>query len=203
MKVNNLTYGVIITRCQPLHQGHIDVIKKALHENDRCLVVIGSADKAGTKRNPFNIEQRMDMFFKLRDYLSTNRLILLCLDDWSCDSDIPYASAVGSTNSDYKSVNHEWGYWLYYNIVNVIKRKDFTLYYNDDPSIVEAWFPDYIRSRVAIKSGKRSEYASSIVRQNLLAGNKDYLAKAMPYVSEEYLNILSTLYENLGGLENA
>jgi hypothetical protein len=87
--------------------------------------------------------------------------------------------------------------------VNVIKRKDFTLYYNDDPSIVEAWFPDYIRSRVAIKSGKRSEYASSIVRQNLLAGNKDYLAKAMPYVSEEYLNILSTLYENLGGLENA
>ena len=105
MKLNNLTYGVLISRCQPLHQGHIDVIKKALEENDRVLLVIGSADKSGTERNPFDIETRVDMFFTLSNNLDTDRLNLMCLDDWSDDNDIPYESSVGSTNSDYDSVN--------------------------------------------------------------------------------------------------
>ena len=30
-----MKYGVIITRAQPLHIGHVKVIKKALEENDR------------------------------------------------------------------------------------------------------------------------------------------------------------------------
>ena len=36
--------GVLVTRGQPLHSGHIKVINQALCENDKVLIVIGSAD---------------------------------------------------------------------------------------------------------------------------------------------------------------
>lgn len=47
--------GVILSRCQPLHNGHIEMINKALLENDKALFIIGSADKSYTERNPFSI----------------------------------------------------------------------------------------------------------------------------------------------------
>lgn len=193
MKLRSLTYGVLISRCQPLHQGHIDVIKKAIEENDRVLLVIGSADKDGVKRNPFDIETREEMFYSLVDYLGTHKLNLMTLEDWSDDKNIPYESSVGSTNSDFTSVSNEWGLWLYYNIVNKIGRKDFTLYYNDNPEIIDAWFPPHIRSRIKVVNGVRSEYSSSVVRNKLIDFDLDYLKMAMPYLSSSHIRILSDL----------
>ena len=54
--------GVILSRCQPLHKGHIDMINKALKENDKVLFIIGSANKYSTIRNPFNINMRIKMY---------------------------------------------------------------------------------------------------------------------------------------------
>lgn len=33
--------GVILSRCQPLHNGHIEMVNKALSENDKVLFIIG------------------------------------------------------------------------------------------------------------------------------------------------------------------
>lgn len=197
MKLNNLTYGVLISRCQPLHQGHIDVIKKALEENDRVLLLIGSADKSGTERNPFDAEARREMFYALEDYLDTDRINFMCLDDWSDDKDIPYESSVGSTNSDYDSVSKEWGSWLYYSIVNQIRRKDFTLYYNDNPAIINSWFPQHIRNRIKVESMERSEYSSSIIRKKLLECDLDYLKRAIPYYSVAKIRVLINEYKDI------
>lgn len=43
--------GVILARFQPIHNGHLELIKKASSENDEVLVFIGSVDKLN-KRNP-------------------------------------------------------------------------------------------------------------------------------------------------------
>ena len=197
MKNRATKWGVLVSRCQPLHQGHIDVIKKALEENDRVLLVVGSADKDGVKRNPFDIETREEMFYSLVNYLGTNKLNLMTLEDWSCDDDIPYESAVGSTNSDFSSVSNEWGSWLYYSIVNKIGRKDFTLYYNDNPEIIDAWFPPHIRNRIKVVNEVRSEYSSSVVRDKLINFDLDYLKLAMPYLSSSQIRILSDVCEEV------
>ena len=51
------TVGVILARLQPIHNGHLALIKKASVENDEVHVFIGSADKFN-ERNPIPINIR-------------------------------------------------------------------------------------------------------------------------------------------------
>lgn len=53
--------GVMLTRAQPFHKGHMDVVNQILKENERCLIVIGSANKCNTERNPLMITDRARM----------------------------------------------------------------------------------------------------------------------------------------------
>ena len=50
--------GVFLARMQPLHNAHLWLIDKALEENDKVLVVLGSENKVDMLRNPYNINLR-------------------------------------------------------------------------------------------------------------------------------------------------
>ena len=52
--------GVILARLQPIHNGHIELISKAVDENDEVYVFIGSADKFNA-RNPLPISLRTQL----------------------------------------------------------------------------------------------------------------------------------------------
>jgi len=182
---NQKSVGVILTRGQPFHKGHIRVINQASEENDYVLVVIGSADKEKSPRNPLSIEYRTYLFEKVQAYLNNPNVYYMTLDDWSSDSDIPYKSSIGSENTDFKSVSGDWGMYLYYNIVNRTKRKDFTLYYNDDVNIIDSWFPKFIKERLMVKTSERIPgFSSSEVRKALTENNNVYLKDALPYLTE-------------------
>lgn len=61
----------VVGRFQPLHNGHIELIKQAieLSEGGYTVIFIGSADKVQDARNPFTYVQRTDMIMKsLADY---------------------------------------------------------------------------------------------------------------------------------------
>lgn len=194
-----MKYGVMITRGQPFHIGHIKVIQQALNENDRVLIIIGSADKSGTERNPFDIKTRRRYFEKLKSYYHINcdRLQVLELPDWSKDTAIPYHSNVGSTNTDYETVAKEWGFYLYYNIVRKINGKIFTLYYNDDTEIVKAWFPEYIWARITLKSTVRDDISSSKVRNAILTENYNYLKETVPYLNKQDIKECHKILEEI------
>ena len=53
--------GVFLSRMQPIHNAHLWMIENALKENDKVLVIIGSANKFGTERNPLPIDMRKPM----------------------------------------------------------------------------------------------------------------------------------------------
>ncbi len=53
--------ALFIGRFQPLHKGHIAVIRNLLKKYDKVLVGIGSAEKSRTKTNPFTLEERRAM----------------------------------------------------------------------------------------------------------------------------------------------
>lgn len=52
---------VFIGRFSPLHLGHIEVIKQALNQADKVIVLIGSAFHARDARNPWTFEERKQM----------------------------------------------------------------------------------------------------------------------------------------------
>lgn len=53
--------ALFIGRFQPLHKGHLSVIKKILKENDRIIIAIGSAENTDPQTNPFTAGQRIQM----------------------------------------------------------------------------------------------------------------------------------------------
>lgn len=190
--------GVILSRCQPLHNGHIEMINKALAENDKVLFIIGSADKSCTERNPFSKSYRINMFKKALNFVDDkSRVSLITLRDLSSDDNIPKQSNKDGVVDDALLVNKEWGMYLYYNIVNAIGQKDFIFYYNDDSSLVSAWFPDFIWNRITISSSFRlNNISSSAIRDAMRNKNKEYLKKCLPYLQEDINNMLTT-YNNI------
>lgn len=190
MSTKSKRIGVLLTRGQPFHKGHMEIIKKASTENDGVIVIIGSANKFKSERNPLNINQRINLISRLINHLNLNNVHYMTLCDWSSDSDIPYDSE-NSKNTDYESVSGEWGMYLYYNIVNNIHQKSFTLYYNDDHEVLDCWFPGFIRKRIHVESTPRiSEYSSTKVRKACFDNNMTYLKNALPYLTENEINCL-------------
>lgn len=190
--------GVILSRCQPLHNGHIEMVNKALSENDKVLFIIGSADKSCTERNPFSISYRIDMFKNALDFVDdASKVNFITLRDLSSDSSIPKQGNKDGVVDDALLVNKEWGMYLYYNIVDAIGQKDFIFYYNDDSSLVSAWFPNFIWNRITISSSFRlNNISSSAIRDALHNEDKEYLKKCLPYSQEDIDNMLTT-YNNI------
>ncbi len=53
--------ALFVGRFQPLHIGHLKVIKWILKKYDKVIIIIGSSQKSNTDRNPFTVEERKEM----------------------------------------------------------------------------------------------------------------------------------------------
>lgn len=56
--------GFYIGRFQPLHNGHISIIRKMQEECEHIIIGVGSAQESFTERNPLNYEVRERMIFE-------------------------------------------------------------------------------------------------------------------------------------------
>ncbi len=131
--------GVILARFQPIHNGHLQLIEKAVKENDKVLVVIGSIDKLSA-RNPIPWTIRKELVEEaISDYFLVDghkeKISVVELPDLTDESD----------NS------HDWGFYLYSFVVSQTKEPNFTLYYSDGYEIVTSWFPGFLlRNNVSL-----------------------------------------------------
>lgn len=125
------TTGVILARFQPIHNGHLALIDKAFKENDSVLIFIGSVDKINA-RNPIPWKIRRQLVDEsLKDHYTTEELKQIHvreLRDLTDESD----------NS------HEWGFYLFANMVKEVPGNTFTMYYSDGYEIITSWFPGFI-----------------------------------------------------------
>lgn len=118
-------FGVILARLQPIHNGHIELVKKASTENDQVILFIGSADKFNS-RNPIPINVRLELAKEaLKEFKNVK---IVPLDDLTTEDD----------NS------HDWGFYLYSKVIEQINNPYFTLYYSDGYEIITSWFPGFI-----------------------------------------------------------
>lgn len=167
--------GVFLSRMQPLHLGHLGMINKALSENDKVIILIGSSNKEKTIRNPLGLKIRREILEETLEHEYgknyEERLILKELPDWSTETDI--------------DSNLEWGRYLYYNIVALSEQKNFTMYFSDEPAIIENWFQDErIRKRITLKTFERKnmfeDVSSTKIRNAFLNNDKEYIERSVP-----------------------
>lgn len=165
--------GVFLSRMQPLHLGHLGIIAKALEENDKVIVLIGSKNKEGTIRNPLKWNLRKEILeeaLEERFGKDKDRIIISELPDWSMETDI--------------DSNLEWGNYLYYNIVSIAEQKKATFYFSDDKEIISKWFDEKLKSRVHFRLFERNKMFNAIsstkIREAFLKGDKEYIEKNCP-----------------------
>lgn len=155
--------GVILARFQPIHNGHLQLISKAVEENDQVLVIIGSIDKLNA-RNPIPwtirkemVEEAIGDTFLVQGH--KEKITVVELPDLSDESD----------NS------HDWGFYLYSFIVSQTKEPNFTIYYSDGFEIITSWFPGFLlRNNVSLSLLARNTCEDGIsateVRELILNG---------------------------------
>ena len=78
-KSSNKKIALLIMRIQPLHNGHTQLIYKALMENDKVIVILGSSQEKRTKRNPFSTPERMNMLKQV--FGDSSKLKVMALRD--------------------------------------------------------------------------------------------------------------------------
>ena len=138
--------GVIIARLQPIHNGHIALIRKAAQENDSVHLFIGSADKFN-ERNPIPVSLRKQYAEDAIKEAELENVHIHLLDDLSNESD----------NS------HDWGFYLYSKVVTEIQQSNFTIYYSDGFEIITSWFPGFIlRNNISLNLLARNATESGV-----------------------------------------
>lgn len=157
--------GIILARFQPIHNGHLQLISKAVQENDQVLVIIGSIDKLNA-RNPIPWTIRKEMVEEaIADTFlvqgNKEKITVVELPDLSDESD----------NS------HDWGFYLYSFIVTQTNNPVFTIYYSDGFEIITSWFPGFLlRNNVSLSLLARNTCEEGIsateVREMILTDKK-------------------------------
>lgn len=59
--LKNEKVGIYIGRFQMVHKGHVEIIKKALKQYDRLIILVGSSEIARDPKNPFTFNERKDI----------------------------------------------------------------------------------------------------------------------------------------------
>lgn len=179
-----MTYGVILARFQPVHNGHLALIKKAVKENDKVVLLVGSADKFNI-RNPIPTDLRISLLMSSLEKLDIlSKCIIVRLDDLTSESD--------------NSI--DWGFYVYAKIISIIKEPYFTMYYSDGYEIITTWFPgfilkNYVSLALLARGNVEKGVSATKVRDLIKSKNDVELIKCVPDAVYEHRNILKTFIE--------
>jgi bifunctional NMN adenylyltransferase/nudix hydrolase len=122
---------VLIGRFRPFHNGHKHVIDKALEKAHNVLVLVGSANRPRTFKNPwtaFEVSQMIGSVYK--DEELRGRINIVGLDDWMHDNDFRWLMNVQRAVDTEKQRIQQWvGHTDPFRIGLVGFSKDHTSYY--------------------------------------------------------------------------
>lgn len=196
--------GIILARLQPIHNGHLELIKKAWQENDEVYVFIGSADKFN-KRNPIPISTRLEltkeavveMLWKEYEDLwpDTEPKGVNNILEYAHMNIVPLDDLDDETNN-----SHEWGFYLYSKVVTTTGNPNFTIYYSDGFEIITTWFPGFIlRNNVSLsllaRNSVKNGVSATSVRKMIMDGDDEALKESVPTCVFEKRNHIKALIE--------
>ena len=139
-------------------------------------------------RNPYNIQLREQMLRECFDKDQNEKITITTLPDWSMESDVDSAEI--------------WGRYFYYNVVSRIGQKRFSLYYSDDPAILDSWFKNtevyqYITYRNFERNDIFDGLSATNIRQAFIDNNREYIKKFCPNSVVDRFDYLVSYYKNV------
>ncbi len=80
--------GLLVGRMQPVHNGHLQVIKSILKEVDEVIIGIGSAQLSHTLKDPFTAGERVMMLTKAlsENGINASKYYIIPIQDVACNS---------------------------------------------------------------------------------------------------------------------
>lgn len=96
--------GIVIGRFQPVHIGHITLIKQAIKQSQHVLIFLGSSFEPSTVKNPFSVQQRSELIRLGLTDQEYSRISFMTIKD-SPYSDATWISSINRTIKYFKSVN--------------------------------------------------------------------------------------------------
>lgn len=80
--------GLLVGRMQPVHEGHLQVIKSILKDVDEVIIGIGSAQLSHTLKDPFTAGERVMMLTKAlsENGISASKYYIIPVQDVTCNS---------------------------------------------------------------------------------------------------------------------
>lgn len=179
---------VFIGRFSPLHKGHMSIIDEALRRSKKVLVLVGSANRPRSSRNPFTYEERREMIWKAYlDHVVT-KLEVYPLDDISYNDQLWIAQVQDYVNRESKKGD---------SVALIGHKKDHTSYYIDMfpqwesigvPAYQNPWVPMNHEELNAtwIREVLYSDNASSI-------SNHEFLVNTIDVMDERVMKYIDTL----------
>jgi nicotinamide-nucleotide adenylyltransferase len=112
--------GLLVGRMQPVHDGHLEVIRRILEEVEEVIIGIGSAQLSHTVKDPFTAGERVMMLTKAltENGIPASKYYIIPIQDVACNSIwiahvkmlTPPFKQVYSGNSLVKQLFKEGGY---------------------------------------------------------------------------------------------
>ena len=83
-----LMRGLLVGRMQPVHEGHLEVIKRILKDVDEVIIGIGSAQLSHTVKDPFTAGERVLMLTKAlaENGIHASKYYIIPIQDVACNS---------------------------------------------------------------------------------------------------------------------
>lgn len=78
----NSDYAVFIGRFEPFHKGHEAVLRKALANARHVVVLVGSAHRARSPKNPFTWQERSQMIRSCLSDADNTRVTIRPIQDY-------------------------------------------------------------------------------------------------------------------------
>ncbi len=171
--------GVFVGRLNPLHDGHLHVIRAGLRQVDHLVIAVGSATSRRTLRDPFTYAERLEMIHRTLTPIEKQRITVVPLRD-VVYNDLLWASEVRKkVNAVAKSVTAG-------SIALVGHRKDATSYYL-------SMFPEWCQKGQGIEVGpyKRDGHpgslSSSYVRNEMFGVGTPRVSMGVPGEIRDFL----------------
>ncbi|ABM81381.1 nicotinamide-nucleotide adenylyltransferase [Hyperthermus butylicus] len=150
--------GLFVGRFQPLHWGHIEVIRWALERVDELIIAIGSAQESHTVKNPFTAGERIEM-------------VRLGLRDAGISADKVYIVPILDIE-----MNHVWPRY----VELMVPR--FSVVVARNPLVVRL-FEEYGYKVLEPPAFSRSEYSATHIRELMLRGDNSWRNLVPPSVA--------------------
>ena len=80
--------GLLVGRMQPVHDGHLDVIKRIFEDVNEVIMGVGSAQLSHTTKDPFTAGERVIMLSKAltENGIPASKYYIIPIEDVSCNS---------------------------------------------------------------------------------------------------------------------